>query len=59
LRLSRDLGPYPELDYEGFAEKLPPNRTFADLGYAESHLRLLVARSMEEKTTLLRFLRLF
>jgi hypothetical protein len=59
LRLSCDLGPYPEPDYQGFAKKLPPIRTSVDLGYAASHLRLLVARSMEEKTTLLRFLRLF
>jgi hypothetical protein len=58
LCLHRDLGVYPEPDYEGFAEKLPPNRRYADLGYAGSHLRLLVARSMEEKITLLRFLRL-
>jgi poly(A) polymerase len=59
LRLSRDLGPYPEPDYEGFARKLPRNRTSADLGYAASLLRLLVARGMEEKTMRSRFLRLF
>jgi poly(A) polymerase len=59
LHLSRDLGPYPEPDYKGFAERLPPNRTSAELGYAASHLRLLVARSMDEKSTRSRFLRLF
>jgi poly(A) polymerase len=46
LRTSRALGPYPDPDHEGFAEKLSPDRalTPADVGYAASRLRLLAAR---------------
>ena len=60
LRLSRYFGPYHEPDYEALAAKLPPDRrrTPADIGYAASRLRLLVARGVQEKSTLSRFLHL-
>ena len=47
LRISRDLGPYPEPDYESLARrmKVPPG---ADAGYATSRMRLLVARGLFE-----------
>ncbi|CAA9412617.1 MAG: tRNA nucleotidyltransferase, A-adding [uncultured Rubrobacteraceae bacterium] len=47
LRISRDLGPYPEPDYEGLAGRLshPPA---ADVGYAASRVRLLTARGLAE-----------
>jgi hypothetical protein len=46
LRKSRTLGPYPEPDYEGLAERLnyPPD---ADIGYVASRVRLLSARGVE------------
>jgi poly(A) polymerase len=55
LRASRGLGPYPEPDYEGLAQKLSPgNKDLepADVGYAASCLRLLVARGADEETAL-------
>jgi poly(A) polymerase len=47
LSKSRELGPYPEPDYESIADQLsyPPE---ADLGYAASRVRLLVARGLAE-----------
>lgn len=49
LRVSRNLGPYPEPDYEGLAERLkyPPD---ADTGYAASQARLLQARGLTGDT---------
>ncbi|MCA1687339.1 MAG: HD domain-containing protein [Actinobacteria bacterium] len=52
LRTSRGLGPYPESDYVGLAERLSPHRTPADVGYAASRLRLIVARGTDEETAL-------
>jgi hypothetical protein len=48
----------PNRTTKGSRKKATANRTSADISYASSHLRLVVARSMEEKTTLRRFLRL-
>ncbi len=47
LRKSRDLGPHPEPDYEGLADRLghPPD---ADVGYTASRVRLLSARGLAE-----------
>jgi poly(A) polymerase len=47
LRVSRDLGPYPEPDYESFARrmKVPSG---ADAGYSASRVRLLIARGLSE-----------
>jgi len=47
LRVSRDLGPHPEPDYERLAGRLhhPPG---ADVGYAASRVRLLTARRLVE-----------
>lgn len=47
LRKSREIGPYPEPDYEGIAGRLdhPPD---ADVGYAASRVRLLQARGVGE-----------
>jgi len=42
LRISRELGPYPNPDYATLEKNLPSG---ADVGYAASHLRLLAARS--------------
>ena len=47
LQISRDLGPYPEPDYEGFAGQLN-NPSAADAGYAASRIRLLTARGLPE-----------
>jgi poly(A) polymerase len=44
LRISRDLGPYPNPDYAALEKNIPSG---ADAGYAASHLRLLAARSTE------------
>ena len=57
LRKSRELGPYPEPDYEALADRLghPPE---ADVGYAASRIRLLQARGVEEERTLDHVLRL-
>jgi poly(A) polymerase len=51
LRKSRELGPYPEPDYEGLAGRLdyPPD---ADVGYAASRVRLLSARGVEKDEAL-------
>jgi poly(A) polymerase len=50
LRTSRGLGPYPDPDYKGLARKLSPDEDLApaDVGYAASSLRLLVARGTDE-----------
>jgi HD domain-containing protein len=45
LKTSRKLGPYPEPDYRALAANLPPIAG-ADIGYAASHARLLVARGL-------------
>ncbi len=60
LRISRGPGPYPEPDYGGLAERLSPDRalTPADVGYAASCTRLLVARGTDEETALARTSRL-
>jgi len=60
LSASRRLGPYPVPDYEGLAESLSPDRALApaDLGYAASRLRLLLARAPERGIAYSRFLRL-
>jgi poly(A) polymerase len=58
LRFSRELGPHPELDYEGLAGRLSPDSTPADVGYAASCLRLFVARGSDEETALACTLRL-
>ncbi len=47
LQVSRDLGPYPEPDYESFACRLS-NPPAADVGYAASRTRLLTARGLAE-----------
>jgi HD domain len=47
LRVSRDLGPYPEPDYEGLAGQLDVPLG-ADVGYAASRVRLLTARGISE-----------
>ena len=52
LRVSRELGPHPEPDYEGLARRLSPSSTPADVGYAASTLRLLVARGMDGEAAL-------
>jgi poly(A) polymerase len=50
LRVSRFLGPYPGPDYDRLAERLGGEKPVspADVGYAASRLRLLVARGMDE-----------
>jgi poly(A) polymerase len=58
LRTSRTLGPYPDPDYGGLAGRLPPDRTPADVGYAASRLRLLVARGTDQRTALAHLSRL-
>ncbi len=47
LRASRDLGPYPEPDYEGLASRLS-HPSAADVGQAASRVRLLTARGLAE-----------
>jgi poly(A) polymerase len=56
LRISRDLGPYAEPDYSGLADRLASGGELADadVGYAESYLRLLRARGLGEEAALLR-----
>jgi len=58
LRASRGLGPHPEPDYAALAANLPPSVAGADLGYAASSLRQLVARGLDEKTAFARVPRL-
>jgi len=49
LRVSRALGPHPDPDYEGLAGRMEQEGPVgpADVGYAASRLRLLVARRMD------------
>jgi poly(A) polymerase len=49
LNTSRALGPHPDPDYEGLAGRLSSEGPVepADVGYAASRLRLLVARGMD------------
>jgi HD domain-containing protein len=54
LRASRDLGPYAEPDYSGLADRLASDGELADVGYAASHLRLLMARGLGEEAALSR-----
>ena len=56
LHASRDLGPYAEPDYEGLADRLASGGELADadVGYATSRLRLLVARGLGEEAALAR-----
>ena len=58
LRESRRLGPHPEPDYAGLAGRLSSDVPAADVGYAASLVRLLVARGMEEPAALGRVSRL-
>ncbi len=58
VQASRDLGPHPEPDYKGLAKGPSFSPVGADLGYAASCLRLLVARGLEETTALARLRRL-
>jgi poly(A) polymerase len=52
LGTSRALGPYPDPDYGGLAERLAGEEpvSSADVGYAASRLRLLAARGMDGKS---------
>ena len=54
LGTSRAIGPHPEPDYpalvEALAKKLASSPAGADVGYAASCLRLLMARGLDEKT---------
>jgi poly(A) polymerase len=60
LRTSRGLGPHPEPDYRGLADRLASEGELADadVGYAASHLRLLMARGLGEEAALARASRL-
>ena len=51
LRVSRGLGPYPDPDYGGLAGRLAEEGPVepADVGYAASRLRLLLARGTNEE----------
>jgi poly(A) polymerase len=53
LRISRDLGPYPEPDYAALKEGSSYSSN-ADVGYAASRLRLLVARGTGQSSTFAR-----
>ena len=53
LRVSRELGPYPDPDYAALRELLF-SKSGADVGYAASYLRLLVARGADENSALAR-----
>ena len=57
LRISRELGPYPDPDYAGL-EGTISSTSGADVGYAASYFRLLMARGMDEKSALGRLPRL-
>ena len=54
LNTSRALGPHPDPDYDGPAEKLAREGPVspAEVGYAASRLRLLVARGVDRQETL-------
>ena len=53
LRVSRELGPYPDPDYAALQRELSSSSD-ADVGYAASYLRLLVARRTDENRDLVR-----
>jgi poly(A) polymerase len=53
LRVSRELYPYPDPDYAALQEVLSC-ASGADVGYAASYLRLLVARGTDENSALAR-----
>jgi poly(A) polymerase len=57
LRVSRELGPHPDLDYAAL-EGVLSSASDADIGYAASYLRLLEARGTAEKSVLARLPRL-
>jgi len=57
LRVSRKLGPHPDPDY-AVLEGVLSSASGADVGYAASYLRLLVARGTDEKSALTRVQRL-
>jgi poly(A) polymerase len=57
LRVSRELGPHPDPDYAAL-EGTVSSALGADVGYAASYLRLLVARGTDENSVLARLLRL-
>ena len=57
LRVSRGLGPHPEPDYTALAGSLSSAASDADVGYAASYLRLLVARGLDGKSALARLSR--
>jgi poly(A) polymerase len=54
LRVSRKLGPYPDPDYAALQGELSC-ASGADVGYAASYIRLLVARGTDENSALARF----
>jgi poly(A) polymerase len=53
LRVSRALGPYPDPDYAALQRELSSS-SGANVGYAASYLRLLVARGTDENRDLVR-----
>ena len=53
LRVSRELGPYPDPDYAVLQGELTSS-SGADVGYAASYLRLLAARGTDENSDLVR-----
>jgi poly(A) polymerase len=52
LCASRSLGPHPEPDYAAIGGVLSSQASDADVGYAASYLRLLVARGLGEESAL-------
>jgi poly(A) polymerase len=58
LRVSRELGPFSDPDYAALEGTISSAASGADVGYAASHLRLLVARGTDEKSALARIPRL-
>jgi poly(A) polymerase len=53
LRVSRELGPYQVPDYAAL-QRVLSSSSDADVGYAASYLRLLVARGVDENSDLVR-----
>jgi poly(A) polymerase len=53
LRVSRELGPYQDPDYAAL-QRVLSSSSDADVGYAASYLRLLVARGADENSDLVR-----
>jgi poly(A) polymerase len=54
LRVSRELGPYPDPDYAALGVTISSAASDADVGYAASYIRLLVARGAGENSALAR-----